>query len=299
VKLTRKQWISGALACAATLLVATSAHSQTPTVGIYTTKHNLGSTSAAGNNRVSDTAEVCVFCHTPHGADNSFPASPPLWNKSIPTTATYTLYNTAFSSSIDGQVLAAGSVSVACLSCHDGTQAMDNIINSTGSGNYDLTGGGVNGLNYSWTSPGATVNAQGRLIAGVASIGADLTNDHPIGIEYCGGGLSGTIPNATPNVAAGICKDIDFKQPMSATINGTGVWWVETGAIGDNVRTRSDMILFTRSFGALPGPAVECASCHDPHVSANQPGPNSTVAGATFLRVANTGSAICLACHVK
>jgi Doubled CXXCH motif (Paired_CXXCH_1) len=298
VKLTRQQWITGVLACATTLLVATIAQSQTPTVGIYTTKHNLGNTSTAGNNRTTSTEEVCVFCHTPHGADNSFPASPPLWNKSIPTGATYTPYNTAFSSSIDGQVLAAGSVSVACLSCHDGTQAMDNIINSTGSGNYDPTGGGADGLGYSWAgSPRIDAGGAGRL-TGLANLTNDLTNDHPIGIEYCGGGLSGTVPNVAAGAAAGACRDADFRQPRSATINGSGVWWVETGT-ADNTRTRTDMILFTRGFTGGNGPSVECASCHDPHVSPGQTGPNSQVAGATFLRVANTGSAICLACHIK
>jgi hypothetical protein len=34
-------------------------------------------------------------------------------------------------------------------------------------------------------------------------------------------------------------------------------------------------------------------------VSPGQPGPNSQVAGATFLRVSNNGSAVCLACHTK
>lgn len=296
MKLTRQQWITGALACATTLLVATIAQSQTPTVGIYTTKHNLGSTSTAGNNRTTSTEEVCVFCHTPHGADNT--AAAPLWNKSIPTGATYTPYNTAFSSSIDGQVLTAGSVSVTCLSCHDGTQAMDNIINATGSGNFDSTGGGVNGRAYSWAgSPRVDAAGDGRLV-GLANLGTDLTNDHPIGIEYCGGGLSGTTANATAAPATGACKDADFKQPLSATINGAGVWWVETGT-SDIARTRTDMILYTRGFTAGNGPSVECASCHDPHVSAGQAGPNSQVAGATFLRVANTGSAICLACHIK
>ena len=35
---------------------------------------------------------------------------------------------------------------------------------------------------------------------------------------------------------------------------------------------------------------VECASCHDPHTNAQ---------GNHFERIANTGSALCLACHLK
>ena len=37
------------------------------TAGVATTKHNLGSTGTAGNNKFGGTTEVCVFCHTPTG----------------------------------------------------------------------------------------------------------------------------------------------------------------------------------------------------------------------------------------
>ena len=40
--------------------------------GIADTKHNLGSgPGPAGRNQAGDTAEICVFCHTPHGGDTS------------------------------------------------------------------------------------------------------------------------------------------------------------------------------------------------------------------------------------
>jgi hypothetical protein len=44
---------------------------------------------------------------------------------------------------------------------------------------------------------------------------------------------------------------------------------------------------------------VECGSCHDPHVSNGQSGPNSLIAGETFLRISNANSAVCTTCHVK
>ena len=114
---------------------------------IANSKHNLGSSAGpAGRNQTSNTEEICVFCHTPHGADTTAPA--PLWNKSLaslPRTGTYQTYAQLNSSTIDGEILPVGSVSVACLSCHDGTQAMDNIINAPGSGGFDTTGGGANG----------------------------------------------------------------------------------------------------------------------------------------------------------
>ena len=284
------------LAGLATLLLAVVTVGQHAyAAGIADTRHNLGSqvngianrnqTAAAPNG----TAEICVFCHTPHHSATPNPAAdqPPLWNKNLPTTATYTLYNTATSSSLDGEVLAVGSVSVACLSCHDGTQAMDNIINAPGSGGLTADGGGVNGLAYTWT--GTTVNTTTGILSagGPGLIGADLTNDHPIGVEYCGGGISGT---------TGVtgCKDADFKGGgtnsglATTTINSTQVWWVDTTG-GTANREKTDMILYTRAFTAGSGPSVECASCHDPHSATNP----------TFLRVSNDGSGVCLSCHVK
>ena len=263
-----------------TLLGATAA-----SAGIANTKHNL-STGGTGNVHVTTgTEEICVFCHTPHGSDTT--AAVPLWNKQLPG-STYTTYSTLNSSTVDGQVLSVGSVSLACLSCHDGTQAMDNIINAPGSGGYQANGGGVDGLGYTWAGDATRVDATGKLATGnIANIGTDLRNDHPIGIQYCGGG-----PNSTTPAAA--CKDDDFKKSgdgaglRSATINSQLVWWVDSGTTA-NVRDKNDMILFSRAFDSGTGPSVECATCHDPHQEAN----------ATFLRISNAASAVCLACHVK
>ena len=273
--------------------------------GISITKHNLGTTGTAGNNKTSGTEEICVFCHTPHGADTS--AQAPLWNKNLATLGTganaYQVYQSSTMDAAranDGNAGGSiGSVSLACLSCHDGTQAMDNIINAPGSGGYDLTGGGVNGRTGtgpagSWAWTGSTVSAEGLMQDGaggpnVALIGTDLRNDHPIGIQYCGGGITGTATTG--------CKDGDFwgggantGRLQNATINAANVWWVDTEATGNNARNKTDMILYTRAFAdSTTGPSVECASCHDPHTSD----------APTFLRVVNTGSAVCLSCHVK
>ena len=115
--------------------------SGTALAGIANTRHNLSTTGPGGFVGVTaGTADICVFCHTPHAANLSVAA--PLWNKQN-SGATYTTFSTASSSTIDGTVLPVGSVSLACLSCHDGTQAMDNIINATGSGGLTADGGGA------------------------------------------------------------------------------------------------------------------------------------------------------------
>ena len=262
--------------------------SQQALAGISATKHNLGSTGTGSNNKFSGTGEICVFCHTPHGADIS--AAVPLWNRTLAAPATYTTYNSLGTSSLDGATVAVGSVSIACLSCHDGTQAMNTLINAPGSG----LGGDAAWVAGTWSGANQTL---GKIGAGlVTNLTTDLRNDHPIGIQYGGGmpGLGGAFTAAS--IADGAFKDADFKGVSYASLNNNSVWWVDTGVVG-NGRQKSDMQLYTRTGATALGSGatlagaqayVECASCHDPHTETQ-----------TFLRIANTGSAVCLACHIK
>lgn len=250
--------------------------------GIANTKHNLGSTGS-GTYNTTDTAAICVFCHTPHGADTSAPV--PLWNRKLPSGASFTTYASMGTSTLDSANGLTGSVSLACLSCHDGTQAMDVMINAPGSGGYNAAG--ADAL-YTWAGGIDTIPV------GITRIGTDLKDDHPISIQYAGGGYDATQTLGTS--AAGTtctnCVDKDFFKPSQANLGGTQVWWVNSTG-GTTAREKTDMLLYTRGIGVYTGqtqaePFVECASCHDPHTET-----------ATFLRVANTGSAVCLACHNK
>lgn len=246
---------------------------------ITTTKHNLGTTAGGtGVNQFSGTAEICVFCHTPHGADTS--AAVPLWNRTLPAPASFTTYDSLGTSTLDGKTAAVGSVSIACLSCHDGVTSMSAVINAPGSGKP----GDATWVAGTWSGANQT---EGKIAAGlITNLGTDLKNDHPIGIQYGGGGITLASPTATT-------KDTDFKAPKNATLNGSVVWWVDTEATPNNTRNKTDMVLYTRAAGSYTGqtdaePFVECASCHDPHTT-----------NTTFLRISNDGSKVCLACHVK
>lgn len=272
------------LALAALALISGSA-----AAGIENTKHNLSSTNNIGTvgtdvaNKTTNTDQICVFCHTPHGANTDAPA--PLWNKALPST-TYTTYATMNSSTIDGQILAVGSVSLACLSCHDGSQAMDNMFNAPGSGAGAGTGAAGVSQNYTWTGSGQT---SGK-ITGIANLEGDLKNDHPIGIEYCGGGITGA--DAT---VSGTCADLDFKGASdikTKKVNNQQVFWIDRGTSA-GVRDKEDIILYTRAFDGGDGPSVECASCHDPHVE------TKNTDNVNFMRVTTKNSDICLACHTK
>ncbi|HJV92252.1 MAG TPA: hypothetical protein VJ572_02200, partial [Azonexus sp.] len=108
------------------------------------TKHNL-SAAADGSGYVSPNAgagtvptrnikatsetQICVFCHTPHGANTG---ATPLWNRKVAGsgyTQSYVLYdsNTLDAKQVQGSLDQPGGSSKLCLSCHDGTVAVGNV----------------------------------------------------------------------------------------------------------------------------------------------------------------------------
>ena len=285
--MTRRHWVQNAaairgriaaLGTGLALVVMGAMVSLPASAQIAGTKHNLGTTPGGGVNQFSGTAEICVFCHTPHGADTS--AAVPLWNRTLPAPSSFTTYDSLGTSTLDGRTASVGSVSIACLSCHDGVTSMSAVINAPGSG----TAGNAAWIAGAWT--GAN-QVGGKIAPGlITNIGTDLRNDHPIGIQYGGGGITLTSPAAAT-------RDPDFKTATSAVLGSSRVWWVDTEATPNGTRQKTDMVLYTRPAGSYTGqtdsePFVECSSCHDPHTT-----------NSTFLRIANSGSAVCLACHVK
>ncbi|MDH5633474.1 MAG: cytochrome c3 family protein [Gammaproteobacteria bacterium] len=146
---------------------------------VAATKHNLSSTNPDTVNNISTptTAFVCGFCHSPH-TEAGGPA--PLWNRGA-SAATYTMYT---SPTMDMTVAGApASISQACLSCHDGTVAFDQLINGAGSGGYNAAGASqgwqfqINGANVGNTMAAAPGGA-------VTNLGTVLTGDHPISVTY-------------------------------------------------------------------------------------------------------------------
>lgn len=90
--------------------------------------------------------EICKPCHTPHFA---IPGISRLWNHEL-TTATYTMHDGSGTAELD-----LDEVSRMCMSCHDGTVALDSFGGQVGT----------------------------QFIGAVAKLGTDLTDDHPIGSE--------------------------------------------------------------------------------------------------------------------
>lgn len=242
--------------------------------GISSTKHNLGASGSF--NFTNATTEICVFCHTPHGADSS--AAVPLWNRHLSTGGAYNTYASLGTSTLDSASTAIGSVSLACLSCHDGTQGMDVMINTPGSGTTGVLGSGTMSGPNGWKEFNTMSQVSGEMIY----LGTDLRNDHPISIQY-----AGALTNGNQNRPA---NDLDFNDATAVTVaSGTVVYYVESG--DGTGKSKHDLPLYNRASGGLSGqPLVECATCHDPHTT-----------NTTFLRhnSGNNGSATCLTCHVK
>ena len=191
-------------------------------------KHNLAASGPGPAKAISEN-QICVFCHTPHGADQS--VSAPLWNHAL-STRTYTPY---YSISMDANPLPGppGTSSKVCLSCHDGTLAIGTVgvLNGARPVTIAMSGTGTNGVmpNGSGANTGYTRN-----------LGVDLSNDHPISFNYDAtlGGVTGT----------------DGELRVPPVVNGTTV------VVGNRAAGVKPVF-------PLENSQVQCVTCHDPHIS--------------------------------
>ncbi len=164
------------MAFAAGLLIALSGvFAGGALAGISATKHNLSNT---GTGTIKgDGTEICIFCHTPHDAIKN--GNIPLWNKKLSAVTAYGVYTSPTMTATDGAdvggaavagvITASAAVSNLCLSCHDGTVAINSFNNPS---NLEAV-------------PTMTGTTAGKLPAGINSnLGTDLTNDHPVNFTY-------------------------------------------------------------------------------------------------------------------
>ena len=280
----------GLVFCFILFILTTKAISAPNTYGITNTRHNLMTPWSVMStvNVFNKYGEVCVYCHTPHGAQNS---NAPLWNRALPATGNYTPYSSTTIDVNGGSIPQPDGVSLACLSCHDGTIAVDSIINAPGSGT-NLTGPwyGISASteHYALAQPGQSPSGgtgtcllchrQGGLLSNpnvwfdAMALTQNLSNQHPISMNY-----------PTP------AQDPKFNPPTNS--NGSLAWF-ETGGMA-NRADDNEIKLFSDGAG---GYKVQCASCHNPHGTLQPDGVNLY---PTFLRKANNSSDLCITCHIK
>lgn len=259
-------------------LLATSA-SADPATSVVGSSHDL----SAGGKDVQGAAgqaqnQVCVYCHMPHNAVN---IGAPLWNRTNSTTA-FTMYSAANSATF--QLNAAdtntaarpvGPVSLACLSCHDGVTAF-NSLNQTPMIDADNA---KPASGYTFSAANMTIaSAPG---AGSATIGTDLTNDHPVSFTY--------------DAALATLKGTTLNDPTVAVTNAgtTGALVIlRAGTVASN--TIATQMLFNKP-GTTVQNQLECASCHEPHMQ----GDLTLASNYPFLIKSNQNSNLCLTCHNK
>jgi hypothetical protein len=278
------------------------------------------------------TTEICVFCHTPHHGIKT--GSAPLWNKALGATG-YTGYGTLDTGSAHetGSDLPSSGSSLACLACHDGTRAFDNMINAPGKGTWNgsewtsavgtpaiggpVTSVGDMGFMFSEDgSPGGNTHSDTATSRHNLARGG-LGNDHPINLTYRGangltdGLISGAVASlrsSTTEISSiDLSTDVagdplvcDSGDPSPAGCNA----WAVNGFIKSDAKI-SDILKLGK---------IECISCHDPHYR-NQTNPEidvtygadhstdftmNDVDGLFLRRVGgNSDSGVCRTCHAK
>ncbi|MBN1766327.1 MAG: hypothetical protein JW860_13790 [Sedimentisphaerales bacterium] len=97
-----------------------------------------------------DGSMACQYCHTPHQAL----AGTPLWNHKLSDK----IYHIYWSTSLDAEVGQPTGANKLCLSCHDGTVALETTLQN---------------------SQGSTFIPPGR-----TRLGTDLSDDHPVSFVY-------------------------------------------------------------------------------------------------------------------
>lgn len=162
-----------ALLAAAGLMAAASAAFG---ASIVNSKHDL-SNGATNTNYAGDTTQICIYCHAPHVANVSLP----LWNRSNPDGANFTLYSGVNMASVSFKTgFTSDSTSLFCMSCHDGVTGLGQVFNA----------GVLEGLpqlnaGLPHAAKNATVFAAGT-ISSSGNLTEDLSKTHPVNFVVTG-----------------------------------------------------------------------------------------------------------------
>jgi hypothetical protein len=250
-KLNMKRINLAVLGLAVAALLALPAMTQAAdNKGIEGSIHDF-STNSSWNSRKG----VCSPCHSAHNTDPNQVA--PLWNHAT-TVGPFTPYDSPTFNAGSHQP---GGHSLACLSCHDGTVAINQGIS------------GVLGTNGPlFIDPGA-------------QIGPDLHTTHPISFVYDsalaaadGGGLE------DPSVY----KIGDPKTELTLSTPPVPPSWSGTSLTGKTIEE-----------ALLQNGKMECSSCHDVHKQEGSSPSSGILARISGNDATGRGSTLCRTCHIK
>lgn len=198
---------------------------------ILGSKHDLTSLNeragveAMGGVAFNDYGDACIYCHLPpekNIGEGETGGGITGWNRVRPLAKKYQTYNSA---SLQETVNRPSDISMLCLSCHDGTMAVDRIVfkpmgwSTSKQATLHMKIGASSDINHCGKCHDGDIAHD----IGIKTIGTDLQDDHPISIRY-----------------AGFAND----NPNFRTVDGPG-------GFDNGVKLYDGM--------------VECASCHDIH----------------------------------
>jgi hypothetical protein len=218
--------------------------------GVIGSPHDFSGTNYTWNTRHG----VCSPCHSAHNTDPAQIA--PLWNHQT-TTGPFTMYSSpTMTAAVPG---APDGVSLACLSCHDGTLGI----------NAPIGGLGTNIAYY---------------IDPSFQIGPDLHVVHPLSITYD---------------AALATADGGLENPVTYHIGDTKSTITVTNAPVPPTWDGSSLTGKTIDNALLSNHKVQCTSCHDPHKLIGSAPSSGIMIKISGSDVNNRGSLICRTCHTK
>ena len=220
-------------------------------------KHDL-SAQGPGPVRGVYENEICIFCHAPH---NAAPQSP-LWNRANPRTH-YRIYE---SSTTDARIDQPSGPSKMCLSCHDGSMALGNVLSRPA------------------THP--IVMTQRTIPPGTTDLTNDLSDDHPIGFRY-----DRSLANMDRQLREPEVVSVDLPLGAHGEMHCTTCHDPHNNELGAFLRVTDQM-------GAI------CVSCHDlkgwnhaSHATSEKRTPGRVVDASKRLKYDTVGDNGCLSCH--
>lgn len=217
--------------------------------GVVNSPHDLS--QASWNTRRG----VCSPCHQAHNTDPK--QLVPLWAHATSSATFRTYTSPTMNATVPGNIV--DGASLACLSCHDGTVAVNQSI------------GGQTGPTPVYIESGA-------------QIGPDLHTTHPIGFVYSSalaandGGLQDPM---TYKIGDPIPNQPGVAPPVPPTWSGTSL----TG------KTIDEALLIDHK--------MECSSCHDVHKQEGSAPTSGILLKISGNDASNRGSLICRTCHNK
>jgi len=215
--------------------------------GIQGSAHDF---SRAAWNASHDLCSTCHQGHTQSGSD-----IPALWGHAI-STANFTAYD---SPTFKAGTHVPSGVSLACLSCHDGTIAINQRV------------GGVEGGQPVFINP-------------ASQIGPDLHNSHPVSFIYDSNlaAADGRLENPTAYRIGGA------KNKLTVSAAPVPLNWSGTSLMSQTI---DEALLFNHK--------LECASCHDVHKLQGSAPSSEALLRVDGTDSTGRSDLLCRTCHIK